>query len=155
MLVCTRRRILEFHKGTEYTDRWSHHRLTSQDMHYSMDIQCVHRFTKMRNTTKTYITTTASAIDMWTSELVLTAAGPMILAETDILVWLRLQPLAAGIKCLVQWLPAGIFSGVFKFQCMRLGKKIVSHRPFLQIQCNKIWQSAYELVYPGKSVHLL
>jgi len=33
-------------------------------------------------------------------------------------------------------------------------KKIVSHRLFLQISCNKIWQSAYELVYPGKKIHL-
>lgn len=39
----------------------------------------------------------------------------------------------AGIKCLVQWLPAGIFSGVFKFQCMLFEKKIISDRLFLQI----------------------
>jgi hypothetical protein len=46
------------------------------------------------------------------------------------------------------------FLGVFKFQCMVLEKKIVFHRLFLQIYCNKIWQSAYELVHPGKNVYL-
>ena len=39
----------------------------------------------MRDITKTYITMTASAIDMFTSELVLTAAASLISAETDIL----------------------------------------------------------------------
>jgi hypothetical protein len=38
------------------------------------------------------------------------------------------KPFNTSIKCLVQWLPACIFSGVFKFQCMLLGKKNVSHR---------------------------
>ena len=33
----------------------------------------------------------------------------------------NLQP--PGFKCVVQWLPAGIFSGIFKFQCMLLEKK--------------------------------